>query len=255
MTAVYHELRDEFVDPTTNERPFRLLCYEGVQCGPVRLGHSGASSLIQLSGATCDSAWTRLASLGGTPTRLDVQTTLQLPTSQPRWYLRPLRRETRTKHRPPSNLPSVGLRMDTRGLRLGTVGDRTKSRYLRVYDKGVESGTQPPGHLWRLELEAKKRLAPRLWGDLLASSDARQWCYDTLSEQWPLSGRRWPLTPGTRGVEGLTVPSDAAPDSVRLRRWIDESVAPAVQRALAKYSRAELRAALNLDEPDAIPEA
>jgi hypothetical protein len=124
-----------------------------------------------------------------------------------------------------------------------------------VYDKGVESNTQKAGLLWRMELEAKRKLAPRLWADLLASSDARQWCYDTLSEQWQCSGRRWPLTPSTRGVAGLSVPSDGPPDSVRLRRWIDQSVAPAVQRALAKYSRAELRAALNLDEPDALPEA
>lgn len=252
LSAMYHELVREFVDRSAKKKPFRCGGYQGCRIGALSLGQLGHSSMLQLSGEVAAKAATRLVSLGGQPTRLDVQMTLSLPTSQPLLYERFLSPSTRTTTPCPSRRPLIGWRMDTRGLALGTVGDRTKCRYLRVYDKGVESNLAPVGHLWRLELEAKKSLAPALWSDWQRAKDQEQWCYDTLSEQWRRSHVRWPLTESTRGVRGV-VGSKAKPsDAANLARWARTSVAPALERLARTYSREQINAMLWGHEHDAV---
>ena len=248
-------LRDEHEDPAAKRRTFNLGGYTGWAHGAVRLGLRGHSAMVQLSGTISASQWTRLASITGTPTRLDVQTTLLLPTALPSWYKRPLKPSTQRTTRPRSNLPLVGLHTDTRGRAHGTVGDRTESRYLRVYDKGTESNTYERGRLWRLELEAKGTLAPRLWDDLRASSDASQWCYNTVCEQWKLSGRHWPLTDSTRGGRGIPAPRREPSASDQLALWLVQSVKPAIARLRTTHSRAEIRRLLDLDDDAEFSEA
>lgn len=250
--CIARELVDEFVDASAKEKPFHLGGYRGWRIGALSHGQRGHSAMIQLSGEVAARAWTRLAPLGGQPTRLDVQTTLSLATSQPLWYRPLLRPSTRTTTRPRFNLPSSGLRTDTRGLALGTVGDRTKSRYLRVYDKGVESKSAPRGTKWRMELEAKKGLAPALWKDLQQAPDEWEWCYNSLAEQWQRSGYCWPLTASTRGLRGVAAPRPVAPDAVSLARWTRTSVAPALQRLARTYSREQINAMLWGHEQDAV---
>lgn len=116
-----------------------------------------------------------------------------------------------------------------------------------MYDKGVESKAMPPGYLWRMELEAKRTLAPALWTDLRNTTDVAEWCYNSLAEQWKRSGYSWPLTASTRGGEGIAVPSRAPTDSERLAQWLRVSVAPAVGRLLRKHSAAEVRRLLALE--------
>src|SRR5215207_826651 len=147
----------------------------------------------------------------------------------------------------PSKRPQVGLRTDTRGLVLGTVGDRTKARYLRVYDKGVESKVMESGRMWRLELEAKRTLAPALWTDLQKATDVREWCYNSLAEQWRRSGCAWPLTGSTRGGAGIAVPTAAPTDAVRLARWVKQSVAPAIERLRRAHSASEILSMMGLE--------
>lgn len=244
------ELRDETVDPAAKKRPFNLGGYSGWQQGSVRLGLRGHSALLQMSGTTADGHATRLASLSGRPTRLDVQTTWLLPTAQPSWWKRPLELSAQRRSLPPSRRPLIGSRTDTRGLRLGTVGDRTEARYLRVYDKGVETDTYPPGRLWRMELEAKGTLAPRLWDSLNEAQDRSQWCYHTLCAQWRLSGLRWPLPESTPPGYGITAPRKPLADSDALALWMVQSVRPAVARLLTTHSKAEIRRLLSLDDDD-----
>lgn len=211
--------------------------------------------MLQLSGRVSAEAWTLLGSAGGQPTRLDVQVSLLLPTSLPRFWSSFLRPSTRTRRRPKSSLPSSGVRSDSRGLRLGTVGDRTKARYLRVYDKGVEQKSHEPGRYWRLELEAKKALARNLWADLQGTTDVQSWAYDSLSEQWKLSGYCWPLSGARAGARGVSAYAPRDADAVRLAKWARESVAPAMARLVAKYGQAEVRRILNLQTHDELPES
>lgn len=236
-------------------KPFRLMRYEGWRTPVVRLGRSGASSLLQVSGQVSAEAWTRMASLGGAPTRLDVQVSLQLPTSQPLFYKRFLRPSTRTTSPSRSSSPLRNLHLGSRGLALGTVGDRTKARYGRVYDKGVEQKSHPAGTFWRVELEAKHALARNLWRDLKGTRDVQQWAYDSLSEQWRLSGCCWPLSESTRGVRGVSAYEPRVLEEQRSFHWMRRSVAPVIQRLLRKYSAADLRRLLDLEAASDFPES
>lgn len=255
LSALAREIQEEYGDPVDVEKPFTLARYHGWRTPAVRVGQSGASCLLQVSGQVAAEVWTRLVSCGGQPTRLDVQVSLALPSSQPRFWSQFLRPSTQSRSRPKSSLPRSGMRSDSQGYRLGTVGDRTKARYLRIYDKGVESKTYAPGYYWRMELEAKKGLARNLWRDLEGTTDVQSWAFDSLSEQWRLSGYSWPLSGERRGRRGVSAYERRDVNAVRLARWARESVAPAMQRLVAKYGAAEVRRMLNLETANELPAA
>jgi hypothetical protein len=253
LTTLARDLVDEYGEAVHVEKPFRLARYEGWRTPVVRVGQSGHSCLLQVSGAISAEAWTRLVSCGGEPTRLDVQLSLALPSPQPRFWYSFLRRSTRKHQRPKSSLPPCGMRSDSRGLALGTVGDRTKSRYLRVYDKGVEQKSHAPGLYWRMELEAKKALARNLWRDLQTTADVQSWALSTLSEQWKLSGYCWPLSGARVGVKGVSAYERRDVDAVRLAKWARESVAPGLARLVKQYGAAEVRRMINLETANELP--
>jgi hypothetical protein len=246
---------DDFGSPADKVRPFRLGRYEGWSTPALRLGRSGASTLVQVSGTICAASWTRLVPCGGMPTRLDVQVSLALPSSRPRFLSSFLRPSTRIPPHQRSSSKLRGLRSDNRGLALGTVGDRTKSRYLRVYDKGVEQKSHAPGLYWRMELEAKKALARNLWRDLQTTADVQSWALSTLSEQWKLSGYCWPLSGARVGVKGVSAYERRDVDAVRLAKWARESVAPGLARLVKQYGAAEVRRMINLETANELPAA
>lgn len=253
LSALARELVAEYGCETHKVRPFKLQRYVGWQTPVVRLGRLGASSLMQVSGRVSAEAWTRLASYTGQPSRLDVQVSLALPTSQPLFYTSFLRPSTQRHQRPSSSLPRSGMRSDTSGYLLGTVGDRTKARYLRIYDKGIEQKTHASGYYWRMELEAKHALARNLWADLQGTKDVQQWAYDSLSEQWKSSGYCWPLSESTRGRRGVSAYAPRDREAKKLSRWARQSVAPALQRLVKKYGIAEVRRIVGLETTDDIP--
>lgn len=126
------------------------------------------------------------------------------------------------------------------------MGRRIDPRYLRVYDKGVETGTQPPGVLWRHELEAKGGLAEVLWNDLPAAPDLTTWCYATVEAQWKSSGCCWPLPASREPRPALKAPEKPPAAAVTLAAWLATSVAPTLPRVLAVYSPDELVRMLGL---------
>lgn len=240
LEQLAYDVRHAKVDACAPEKPFRLMQYEGVQWPGVRVGRWGAKCLVQLSGWVADESWTLLPSYSGRVTRLDVQTTTLLSRSQPAFGMRFLRRAATTRHHPQRLPPKIGKQRDNRGLFLGTVGKRTAPRYLRVYDKGIESNTDPAGLRWRVEVEAKATLAEELWKDLQKAKDVRQWCLDTCAEQWRLSGCCWPLGSSSRTGEPIRGPRPPASDAETLALWMRASVAPVVKRLLRVYSPAEV---------------
>lgn len=205
--------------------------------------------MLQLSGTAAAESWESVARCGGQPTRLDIQVTYSPSVVAPRFGLRFMRATTKGPRSPLSSRPRCGLRLDSDGLFHGTVGDRIKPRYLRIYDKGVELGTAPPGHLWRAEVEAKGKLAPKLWADLQQTRDVRQWCWNSCAEQWKLSGYSWPLSASSRGSNGITIPSKVRPEVERLEGWLRQSVQPAVARMRRAFTDDQILAMLGMDRP------
>lgn len=237
VLGVALEIAADAVEPVHDRKPFDWMGYSGWMQGALRVGRRGHCAYIQLSGRLASSCATRLGSLSGLATRLDVQATWRLSAPQPLYGQRWLRPSGARGNRRESRPPRVGRSTDSRGLFLGTVGDRTKARYLRVYDKGVESGTAAPGEIWRTELEAKRTLGPAMFREYLAASEKAAWCYDSLVEQWQRSGCGWPRKSSSRPGYGLAVPSEPPSDAEKLARWARRSVAPAMQRLTRAYDR------------------
>lgn len=126
------------------------------------------------------------------------------------------------------------------------MGERTDPSYWRVYDKGVESGAAPAGHLWRIELEAKRGLAPKIAEEACRSRDVPSWCEQRLRSSWKSAGYSWPLP--ERGALLPPVKPDAAPppDALRLLLWYQQSVAPTIPKVLTVFTVSELLDALGL---------
>lgn len=247
--AIAHAMVREHEPLGTKVRPFNLHGYEGWGTAHFRYGRRGHSGMIQCSGTGAAYAWTMLPSSTGRVTRLDVQITHYLSRSQPLYGMRFLRCSPRAARSSPSRSPRSGLSKDSTGLFLGTVGARTNSRYLRVYDKGVETRLHPPGHLWRTELEAKGTFAQRLWQDLQKAPDKAVWCLRSVAQQWSRSGRCWPLTSLVPTEGGIAVPKDPPSEIERTARWMRQTVVPVVERLCAAYGRDSVLRMLGLEQP------
>lgn len=228
-------------------KPFRFMGFEGRQVGGVRLGFRGADAVTQLSGELCDSSWTRLASLPGRVTRLDLQTTVELSTSLPQFARRLLSPAAKTRHQPPQYRPRIAYSSDTQGLAIGTVGRRTNRRYARVYDKGIEKRSAPSGILWRVELEAKQDLSIELWDSLKSQRDVPAWCYATCESHWKSWGLSWRLPASSDRPEVTKAPRKELAPAHALAAWLRSSVAPTLPRVLTMYSVAELLEQLGID--------
>lgn len=115
-----------------------------------------------------------------------------------------------------------------------------------MYDKGVEADTHKPGILWRVELEAKRDLAPKLWNRLRVETDAPQLCYASCAHAWKQSGLRWPLPRSSKGYAMPAAERREPAPAHALAAWLRTSVAPTIPRVLAAYTVTELLEMLGL---------
>lgn len=228
-------------------RPLRVEGYQGYQADECAYGFRKDTEYLRLSGSLAASCWSEIRSALGHPTRLDVQTTFLLRESDRQFGSDIFRERKGKKYRLRGRPPKRAVSQDNRGLWLGTVGTRTGRSYMRVYDKGVESGSHPAGYRWRVELEAKKCLAAGLWKEIGTAEDPTAWCYDCCRRAVRSVGSRWPeqldadcaLLPPTRQLEPPTVES--------AKEWLYTSVRPCVERLIGAVPVDELLQLLGLD--------
>lgn len=228
-------------------KEFTMQGYRGRACAGVAYGSRPDSDLLRISGQVASGAPTLMRSFAGHPTRLDVQTSFRL-------------KRSRTTFGPRFLLPLEGSQSSRRGRPLkwtkwkgsdgaysGMVGARTSPKYIRVYDKGRELGTDPPGLYWRVEVEAKQEIARQLWQSLQMASDGSRWCLGCCETMCRSSGLWWP--PGVSG-DTVSVPraDGAAPPEVeRTLRWFEQLVRPSVVRLVEALGPARVVRALGLD--------
>lgn len=228
-------------------RGFGGLGYSGWKCGRVTWGARPDGELLQISSCLAQSTWTRLQSSLGKPTRLDFQTTFRSTPSQKRLGARVLsltKRPVRCRSgRPPLKMESRG----TNGYYLGTVGRRTARSYLRIYDKGVEQGTEPPGNLWRIEWEVKRDLPEVLWTETQREGDASLSSLRFCERVCRSVDCWWPLPSCTEIGEVPKVAPRDPPEVTRTLAWMDQMVRPAVERLLPALGTERLLEALGLD--------
>lgn len=188
-----------------------------------------------------------MQSLGGSPTRLDLQTTVQLGSSLTQFGARCLWRARTTRRSRRGRPPTTGLTKRSDGLCIGTVGLRTGRSFARVYDKGIEAWCAPQGTLWRIELEAKRDLARNLWTGLTETQNAAAYCFGILERSFRSWDLRWPLPSSSQKYVMPPCPKRIPPDAEAHARWIRRNVAPVIPRLLGTFGTAEVLAMLGMD--------
>lgn len=246
-----HELGMELLhaeaDTGAKVRPFGMEGYQGWTSGRVSIGSRPDSHLLRISGSLAATTWTRLQPSRGRPSRLDVQTSVLLTNSHGtfgRTLIKPLSAPSpRTRGRPLKRT----IWQDSAQSWCGMVGSRTSSKYLRVYDKGIEQGTHPAGLYWRIELEAKRERARELWTELTKATDVADWslkCCERACRSCLLS---WPW-PASSDLAPLPAASAARPPEVeRSIRWLQQMVRPTIERLLPALGTEQILVLLGLD--------
>ncbi len=227
--------------------PLKIEGYNGLQAEQCAYGYRKDSAYLRLSGKLAASHWSDVPFTSGRATRLDVQTTIWLRTSRIRFGSEVFKARTGKGHqqvgRPLRRVCSQG----NHGLYIGTVGTRTSRRYLRIYDKGVESGCSPAGVCWRIELEAKKDLSTQLYREGLTAPDHNQWCVDVCERTISAVHGRWPLASGGTLPLLPSAPELELPSIVRTCAWLETSVRPSIERLLPHVGIERLLELLGLD--------
>lgn len=229
-------------------KPWRFQGYRGWMTPTARAGSMEGRLLVESSGKAASTFWTRLASCGGRATRLDVQATVLLSQSVPAFGMRFLKHAATTRSRPQRKRPKRGYQRDTDGLWHGTVGRRTAPRYIRVYDKGVESKTYALGRLWRVEVEAKLGLAEAMWKTIKVAKEPATFCYGQCRAQLLSAGCSWPSIVHTSTDAPIRAPRKPESQAPALLAWLKATVAPTLPRVLAEFSDAEVIAALGMGD-------
>lgn len=223
-------------------RSWSLAGYAGRQCGGIAFGRRGGSAVVQVTSSSAGEAFGVLAALGGRPSRLDLALTVDMPPGQ---------------FDPPGEAYRATLGQNGRGRRTDArtliqnnsggatcyVGSGSSEQRMRVYDKGAEEESAPPGQRWRWEVQAR-RVRARAHATMLAAAPHRQSAVAShvLGHIAHLGLRAPGCKMPCSHPCGVQPTSDAA-DTLR---WLETGVRPAVERILRIYPRDTILQALGL---------
>lgn len=204
--------------------------YTGKRTPRIRWGRKGRNLFWETSGAWAAHTTSRMPLSYGHSTRIDLQLTLAYSQPQPAFGTRSLPPEAMTHpRRLPSGIP-VGLTTGADGMWLGTVGQRKRPEYFRLYDKGVETRTRTAGHIWRVELETKHEAAEALGcltPELLLDPT---WCARYVTSRWASLGCISHWDAGDGSLARVAPVEKPEPSSAMLLHWMERSVKPVVER-------------------------
>lgn len=234
-------------------RPWRFSQYHGLTTGSASFGRRPDGGIIRFSSRVADEYWQQAKSLATNVSRLDVQATVvgpRNPTETLNTHLKEVRYASRSRgkkvvfkyHGGPNGLESMD------------VGSRTSDRYLRIYDKHVQSGLDHYKGAVRYEIEFKNRLAWEqatfLEGVEAYEAWIRKWIFELATvRSLQLVRERWlsPLADGS-----LTGNSSRSPPRLgRLDKklsWARFCLRGMVQEFKAVGRLGELLEALGVDQ-------
>jgi DNA relaxase NicK len=161
MYAKYRKMRQKEAD---RETPFSNGYYSGFRIGSMQWGyqeHLGYICII--SGEDAERYWYTLSPTDARVTRLDLCCDFMY---QDLKYLA-LELFEKASDQRKQEKPGLSLFIGPEGGDTLYVGSRHSQQFGRLYDKGVESGTSPPGHYWRAEVEFKKPLSGLMAAELV----------------------------------------------------------------------------------------
>lgn len=225
-------------------RPWSLASYRGSSCGGVAFGRMSGGGLVQVSSTRADAAFPILASLGGSPSRIDLALTCHLEPGVNSPALE-------AYHSTP-DVKSVGRQVRAKTLIQSTgggatcyVGSPTSEQRLRVYDKGAEEGSEAPGVKWRWELQLRRKRAVAYSDHVLAAPHRAS---AVASAVLGYVGRLGLRSPAIARPSSHVRGGPAVTDASNTMGWLVAGVRPAVARLLHIYPREIILQALGLAE-------
>jgi replication initiation factor len=217
--------------------------YNGFQAGPVRWGHGVHGAIAIFSGPLAANVIARVAKLADHISRLDYQVTVlddtfTIDPTEEYWSATASGPETMAA------TPNLQRIQDRRGGRTISVGDRASAKYLRCYNKYVESKGDYPKGAWRFELELKREASENehsIWAKQLVPLDCQISTIATFLKSHHLAA---PFSAtGSRHIPGrIKRPRDAD----RILTWLTTQVRPSVEWVSQARGTDVVRSALNL---------
>ena len=204
-----------------------LLGYHGSKIGNLFVGQRRDGFMARLTSAWADNyGWMFSPHIAHT-TRIDCQVTFNF--ANPRPHMAADIYAHLLKYKPANGRKAqASLVVNSKGGSTVYVGARSSQWYGRIYDKGVESGTQAPGTLWRYEVEAKAEAAEAVALALYGGDNVGE---ASQSVVWQFFNRLHIPLPFT-DVPGcvLARPEARSADLLRTIAWLEGPVAEAVRK-------------------------
>lgn len=248
VLARIRELQQQDVEAASSLKPWKFQGYEGLASDSIRWGKRGGYLLWESSGDRAASTMASMAPSGGYCLRCDLQTTVRFSSSVPHFGTSLIGYSQETTPIPLRSQIQRGVSTQTTGLWLGTVGRRTSPSYLRVYDKGVESKTAPPGVVWRVEVEAKNTHSRKLCQDHLSSLRDPRFCASYVASSVTRLGLRWPFSALASLPVDVKLGKKEQSTAGQLAIWLTHTVRPTIPRMLSVFTVAEILEMLNLSD-------
>ena len=217
-------------------KTFRALGYEGQQADHVAWGRRGDGGMLQMAGHVAQEFGPLVMASVGRVTRVDLQTTVEFFEQNldiPASVVEQLSLFSGDREK------QVYYARITNSLMGQTVyvNRRTSDQFGRIYDKGVQADTQPPGFVWRYEVELKGKPAREASISLKKADFDPHWI-EAFVYQW-FSKRgvipRWETGKVSIIIERETVVSD----DLKTISWLHRCVSPVIRR-LAEQGKLDL---------------
>ena len=140
--------------------PWQMKGYRGWAAVGVRLGSRATGAILSMSGPECSENWRDSLVAAENCSRLDLAVDVNCDPIVPHLASH-IYKELGHRRLRAGRPVTARLIMGSDGGSTVYIGSRASERFGRLYDKGVEQQTNPPGHWWRWELELKGKAAQR----------------------------------------------------------------------------------------------
>lgn len=230
----------------------RRLGYEGFIVGGSFCGVRDDGYFCAISGERAQKGFDAVYSHNAHISRLDVQSTVRLPTNNAKTAMEAQRAvDSANAKLSKARQRNATLIEDLRGGATCYVGSMKGPQYARIYNKEAESGEEQYKGCWRYEVVLRNDLANKT-AELCKLSDYEQPVWAAVFvRQW--LRKRNVSVPYTTAAELQALPSRETHSSdVETRiKWLSEQVRPAIRRLLKLGLYDSVIEALGLEEkPD-----
>ncbi len=219
--------------------------YHGMTSGSCQLATNGHSRLLRLSGHLAQKHWHRIAERAANISRADWQVTIRFRVPVPT-LAEKCERQARRFEATHNHGRQVELRRNSLKGKTLYVGSHKSDRFLRLYDKGMQSKLEAAGFVWRAEIQYQNKLALLRTTQLLQEGNTEEGLIPIVTAELARVGIVSLVPSATSSLKA---------SSGRLRRetdmrldWLNSQVKSTVQKLVAANRLFETLDALGLTD-------